>query len=144
MCKGLIGDQPIYRFPFYLYEPTTFCNPVWIFEFPRRKVNIPKESFFCLSPNRFVLFLSQLRLYFFQIFLQIFEGHMAFVWGQWYPWFGFLGMSALGFKDKVDPRLRAFSPVWLSILVFAKMSIRSWNQKKIKGDALQNTPDAKF
>ena len=35
-------------------------------------------------------------------FLKIFGGHMSFLWGHWYPCFGLLVMSALGFKARVD------------------------------------------
>ena len=38
-------------------------------------------------------------------FLLFFGGHKFFVWGHWYPCFGFLVMSALGFKARVDPLL---------------------------------------
>ena len=43
----------------------------------------------------------------------IFEGHQSFLWGHWYPYFGLLVMSALGFKAWVNPRLHAMdSPDW--------------------------------
>ena len=32
-----------------------------------------------------------------------FGGHKSFSWGHWYPCFGLLVMSALGFKARVDP-----------------------------------------
>ena len=35
-------------------------------------------------------------------FFQIFVGHMSFLWGYWYPCFGLLVTSALGFKTRVD------------------------------------------
>ena len=34
-------------------------------------------------------------------FLEMFGGHKFFFWGGWYPWFGLLVMSALGFKARV-------------------------------------------
>ena len=35
-------------------------------------------------------------------FSKISGGHKSFLWGHWYPCFGFLVMSALGFKARVD------------------------------------------
>ena len=32
-----------------------------------------------------------------------FGGHKSFLWGHWYPCFGLLVISALGFKARVDP-----------------------------------------
>ena len=43
-------------------------------------------------------------------FKKNFGGHKSFLWGHWYPYFGLLVMSVLGFKARVDP-LHAFSPV---------------------------------
>ena len=34
-------------------------------------------------------------------FFKIFGVHMSFLWGHWYPCFGLLVMSALGFKNRV-------------------------------------------
>ena len=42
------------------------------------------------------------RNYYYFIFLKIFGGHMSFLWGHWYPCFGLLVTSALGFKARVD------------------------------------------
>ena len=44
------------------------------------------------------------RLFFFQNFW----GHLSFLWGQWYPYFGFPMRSTLGFKARVDPLLVYF------------------------------------
>ena len=37
--------------------------------------------------------------------LKFFVGHESFLWVHWYPCFGLLVMSALGFKTRVDPSL---------------------------------------
>ena len=37
-----------------------------------------------------------------QFFLKKFRGHTSFWWGHWYPCFGMLVTSALGFKARVD------------------------------------------
>ena len=39
---------------------------------------------------------------------KIFGGYKSFLWGHWYPCFGLLAMSPLGFKAKVDPLLACF------------------------------------
>ena len=36
-------------------------------------------------------------------FYQIFGGYQSYSWDHWYPYFGLLVMSALGFKARVDP-----------------------------------------
>ena len=41
-------------------------------------------------------------------FFKIFGGHKSFLWGHWYPCFGLLAMSPLGFKARVDPSLVCF------------------------------------
>ena len=41
-------------------------------------------------------------------FFLIFGGHKSFSWGHWYPFFGLLAMSPLGFKARVDPSLVCF------------------------------------
>ena len=41
-------------------------------------------------------------------FFKIFGRHKSFLWGQWYPCFGLLVMTALGFKARVDPWLACF------------------------------------
>ena len=41
-------------------------------------------------------------------FLNIFGGHNSFPWGHWCPRFGFLVMSAMGFKARVDASLMCF------------------------------------
>ena len=33
----------------------------------------------------------------------------SFLWGHWYPWFGLLMTSPLGFKARVDPSLACFT-----------------------------------
>ena len=43
-----------------------------------------------------------------RIFLKIFGGHESFLWGHWYPCFGLLVTSPLGFKARVDPLLVCF------------------------------------
>ena len=40
-------------------------------------------------------------------FLKVFGGHMSFFWGHWYPCFGFLVTSPLGFKARVGSALFA-------------------------------------
>ena len=42
-----------------------------------------------------------------------FGGHKSILYGHWYPSFGILVMSALGFKARVDP-FYSFSSVWSS------------------------------
>ena len=41
-------------------------------------------------------------------FFKNFGGHNSFLWGHWYPCYGLLVMSALGFKARVDPSLVCF------------------------------------
>ena len=48
------------------------------------------------------------------VFFKIFRGHKSFLRGHWYPCFGLLVMSALGFQARVDHFLPAFLPVWSS------------------------------
>ena len=43
--------------------------------------------------------------YFFIFFFKVFGGHVLF-WGHWYPCFGFLVMSPLGFKARVGCLIR--------------------------------------
>ena len=55
---------------------------------------------------------NQVRLFDFNysttfIFL-VFGGHESFLWGHWYPCFGLLMTSPLGFKGRVDPSLVCF------------------------------------
>ena len=42
---------------------------------------------------------------FFPFFLKIFGGHESFLWGHWYPCFGLLVTSPLGFKARVGSAL---------------------------------------
>ena len=42
------------------------------------------------------------------LFLLIFGVHESFLWGHWYPCFGLLVTSPLGFKARVDPLLACF------------------------------------
>ena len=42
------------------------------------------------------------------LFFKIFGGHKSFLWGHWYPCFGLLMTSSLGFKARVDPSLEYF------------------------------------
>ena len=39
------------------------------------------------------------------VFLKIFGGHESFLWGHWYPYFGLLVTSSLGFKARVGSAL---------------------------------------
>ena len=41
-------------------------------------------------------------------FFEVFGRHKSFSWGHWYPCFGLLVMSALGFKARVDFSLACF------------------------------------
>ena len=43
----------------------------------------------------------------FFFFFKVFGGHMSFFWGHWYPCFGFLVTSPLGFKARVGSALFA-------------------------------------
>ena len=43
-----------------------------------------------------------------KFFFKVFGGHMSFLGGHWYPCFGFLVMSSLGFKARVGSALFAF------------------------------------
>ena len=42
------------------------------------------------------------KVFFCLFFFKHFGGHMSFLWGHWYPCFGLLVTSALGFKARVD------------------------------------------
>ena len=44
---------------------------------------------------------------FFSFFFKVFGRHMSFFWGHWYPCFGFLVTSPLGFKARVGSALYA-------------------------------------
>ena len=44
-------------------------------------------------------------IFYFIFFFKVFGGHMSFFWGHWYPCFGFLVMSPLGFKARVGSAL---------------------------------------
>ena len=46
-------------------------------------------------------------IFFFFFFLKIFGGHESFLWGHWYPSFGLLVTSPLGFKARVGSALFA-------------------------------------
>ena len=52
-----------------------------------------------------LLVCTQLRTFFF--FFKVFGGHMSFFGGHWYPCFGFLVTSPLGFKARVGSALFA-------------------------------------
>ena len=41
-------------------------------------------------------------------FIKFFGGHESFWWGHWYPYFGLLETSPLGFKARMDPSLACF------------------------------------
>ena len=56
------------------------------------------NSVTCTSNDNYRLFFS---------FFKVFGGHMSFFWGHWYPCFGFLVMSPLGFKARVSSALFA-------------------------------------
>ena len=60
---------------------------------------------------------------FFLFFFKIFGGHESFLWGHWYPYFGLLVMSPLGFKARVGSLIRA---VWRHVLHVAWDSPLVW------------------
>ena len=49
-------------------------------------------------------------------FLKIFGGHESFLWGHWYPCFGLLVMSPLGFKARVGSALFTLGRgIWVTL-----------------------------
>ena len=51
--------------------------------------------------------------HFFLCFIFFFLGEQSFLWGCWYPCFGLLVMSAMGFKAREDPFLACFRLQWI-------------------------------
>ena len=56
------------------------------------------------NKNIYTSFYNDCRLFFF--FFKVFGGHMSFFGGHWYPCFGFLVTSLLGFKARVGCLIR--------------------------------------
>ena len=65
-------------------------------------------SYLCLKISLNFTFVCQIQQYLShsaRIFFFFFGGHESFLWGHWYPCFGFLVMSPLGFKARVGSAL---------------------------------------
>ena len=72
--------------------------------------------------------ITNVKTIFFDVFFLIFGGHMSFLWGHWYPCFGLLVMSALGFKARVESLARFLA--FLLCLWPVDVKVTSWTCKK--------------
>ena len=95
---------------FYVFVSIALLFPTsQSFSHPAPSKHVPRAG--SSLKNRTIMFRCSTNTlgenFFFFFFFKVFGGHMSFFWGHWYPCFGFLVTSPLGFKARVGSALFA-------------------------------------